>query len=68
MVRFGETGGSSVTVPGLPKFDVRRLVHGSQTITVLKPLPLIGGDGWKLKRRICGVHENSESNDDLSPI
>jgi len=49
---------SPISVPGLPKFDVKRLVHGSQAMKILKPIPLTTGDGWKLKRRICGVHEN----------
>ena len=34
-------------------------VHGSQFIEIIKPLPLVSGDGWKLKRRLVGVHENS---------
>ncbi|KAI5119461.1 hypothetical protein M0805_007195 [Coniferiporia weirii] len=45
-------------VPGLPKFNPNRVVHGSQTIEVLKPLPLVSGPGWKVKKRIVGVHEN----------
>ncbi|KAG8977562.1 hypothetical protein FRB90_008770, partial [Tulasnella sp. 427] len=51
-VRQGET------VPGLPKFDPSRIVHGSQSIESLKPLPLESGEGWKLKKRIIGIHEN----------
>ena len=34
-------------------------LHGSQYIEIIKPLPLVSGDGWKLKRRLVGVHENS---------
>lgn len=34
-------------------------VHGSQSIEVLKPLPQTSGPGWKMKRRIVGVNENS---------
>ncbi|TFK52798.1 peroxisomal dehydratase [Heliocybe sulcata] len=44
--------------PGLPNFDLNRVVHGSQTIEILKPLPAVSGHGWKLKEKICGVHEN----------
>jgi hypothetical protein len=35
-------------------------VHGSQSIQILKPIPAVSGDGWKLSSRISGVHENSE--------
>ncbi|KAG9045688.1 hypothetical protein FS837_005843 [Tulasnella sp. UAMH 9824] len=45
-------------VPGLPKFDPRRIVHGTQSIETLKPLPTESGGGWKLKKRIIGIHEN----------
>ncbi|EPQ50563.1 multifunctional beta-oxidation protein, partial [Gloeophyllum trabeum ATCC 11539] len=46
--------------PGLPAFNPNRVVHGSQFIEILKPLPPVSGAGWKLKQRICGVHENSK--------
>jgi hypothetical protein len=36
-------------------------VHGSQSIEILKVIPAVSGDGWKLTSRICGVHENSTS-------
>jgi len=45
-------------IPGLPKFDPNRVVHGSMSIEVLKPLPLESGSGWSLKKSIAGVHEN----------
>ncbi|KAG8933346.1 hypothetical protein FRC02_012099 [Tulasnella sp. 418] len=48
----------SEPIPGLPKFDPKRVVHGSQSIESLKPLPLESGPGWKLKKRVVGVHEN----------
>ncbi|EJD01869.1 peroxisomal dehydratase [Fomitiporia mediterranea MF3/22] len=44
--------------PGLPSFDPNRVVHGSQSLEILKPLPLVSGSGWKVKSRIVGVHEN----------
>ncbi|KAH8112825.1 peroxisomal dehydratase [Phellopilus nigrolimitatus] len=46
-------------VPGIPKFDPNRVVHGSQTIEIHKPLPLASGLGWKMKKRIVGIHENT---------
>lgn len=47
-------------VPGLPSFSPKRVVHGSQSIEVLKSLPTESGEtDWVLNRRIIGVHENS---------
>lgn len=43
---------------GLPKFDPNRGVHATQTVEVLKPLPLVSGPGWKLKKRLTSVQEN----------
>ncbi|KZO99228.1 peroxisomal dehydratase [Calocera viscosa TUFC12733] len=45
-------------IPGLPKFDPERAVHGSMSIEILRPLPLETGKGWRMKRRVSGVHEN----------
>jgi len=56
VTKFG--GDTTVQAPGLPKFDIKRLVHGSQSTEMLKPLPLVSGDGWKMKRKISGIHEN----------
>ncbi|KAI0771277.1 peroxisomal dehydratase [Trametes elegans] len=50
------TGGKRA--PGLPQFNPNRTVHGSQSIEILKPLPAVGGPGWKVKKRIVGVSEN----------
>ncbi|KAG8907325.1 hypothetical protein FRC00_011956, partial [Tulasnella sp. 408] len=55
---FNKLVQDSEPVPGLPKFDPRRIVHGSQSIETLKPLPTESGSGWKLKKRIIGIHEN----------
>ncbi|KZT08220.1 peroxisomal dehydratase [Laetiporus sulphureus 93-53] len=44
--------------PGLPQFDPNRIVHGTQSIEILKSLPPVSGQGWKLKRRIVGINEN----------
>lgn len=38
-----------------------RVVHGSQSVEILKTLPLQSGEGWTLKKRVVGVHENSKS-------
>ncbi|KAJ6569092.1 peroxisomal dehydratase [Mycena capillaripes] len=45
-------------VPGLPRSDPNRMVHGSQSIEVLKELPLTSGPGWKWTTKYTGVEEN----------
>jgi len=45
-------------IPGLPKFNPERAVHGSMSIEILRPLPVETGKGWEMKRRVSGVHEN----------
>ncbi|KIY70234.1 peroxisomal dehydratase [Cylindrobasidium torrendii FP15055 ss-10] len=44
--------------PGLPPMNPNKMVHGSQSIEVLKKLPLVSGSGWKWKTRYTGVSEN----------
>ena len=48
-------------ISGLPKLDPNRVVHATQSIEVLKPLPLVSGDGWVWRSRYTGVQENSTS-------
>ncbi|KAK7467272.1 hypothetical protein VKT23_004329 [Stygiomarasmius scandens] len=45
-------------LPGMPRLDPNRVVHGSQSIQILKPLPLVSGPGWKWKTRYTGIVEN----------
>ncbi|PFH51168.1 hypothetical protein AMATHDRAFT_3299 [Amanita thiersii Skay4041] len=45
-------------VPGMPRTDPNRVVHGTQSIEILKALPLVSGSGWKWKTRYTGVAEN----------
>jgi hypothetical protein len=59
VVNFTERLGESNTIKDLPKFDPRRLVHASQSIEILKPLPFVSGPGWKLKKRLASLRENS---------
>ncbi len=35
-------------------------MHATQSIEVIKPLPLVSGDGWLWKTRYTGIAENSE--------
>ncbi|KAH9983563.1 peroxisomal dehydratase [Russula compacta] len=58
VVNFTERVKGSNTIKGLPTFDPRRVVHASQSIEMLKPLPLVSGPGWKLKKRLAAIREN----------
>ncbi|KZW03750.1 Thioesterase/thiol ester dehydrase-isomerase [Exidia glandulosa HHB12029] len=58
VVNFRELMSKGAKTPGLPKLDPDRGVFASQYIEILKPLPLESGDGWKLKKRCVGAHEN----------
>ncbi|KAJ7448274.1 peroxisomal dehydratase [Mycena galericulata] len=54
---FAKTVGG-VSIPTMPKTDPNKGVHGSQSIEVLKDLPLVSGPGWTWKTRYTGVSEN----------
>ncbi|KAJ3506755.1 hypothetical protein NLJ89_g6688 [Agrocybe chaxingu] len=45
-------------VPTMPPIDPNRVVHATQSIEIIKPLPLVSGEGWKWKTRYTGVVEN----------
>ncbi|KAH8827147.1 HotDog domain-containing protein [Flagelloscypha sp. PMI_526] len=52
----GKSGGGKV--PGLPKFNPNKVVHASQSIEILKDLPLVSGSGWKYTTRYVAVAQN----------
>ncbi|CAK5267375.1 unnamed protein product [Mycena citricolor] len=45
-------------VPGMPPLNINKLVHGTQSIEILKELPLVSGPGWTWTTRYTGVVEN----------
>ncbi|KAJ6457780.1 peroxisomal dehydratase [Mycena vitilis] len=45
-------------VPGLENVDPSKAVHGTQSIEVLKDLPLVSGPGWTWTTKYTGVVEN----------
>ncbi|KAF8888845.1 peroxisomal dehydratase [Infundibulicybe gibba] len=45
-------------IPGMPPLDPNRMVHGTQSIEILKELPLVSGPGWTWKTRYTGISEN----------
>ena len=49
----------TIIVKGLPYFDRKCVVHASQTIANLMPLPLTSWPGWRLKKLLTSISENS---------
>ncbi|KAH9474604.1 putative dehydratase NIT22 [Psilocybe cubensis] len=45
-------------IPGMPTLNPNRVVHATQSIEIVKPLPLVSGEGWTWKTRYTGVVEN----------
>ncbi|KAG8994509.1 hypothetical protein FRB94_009828 [Tulasnella sp. JGI-2019a] len=43
--------------PGLPRMPPEGIVHASQSIEIYRQLPVDSGSGWKLKKRVVGIHE-----------
>ncbi|KAJ7092847.1 peroxisomal dehydratase [Mycena belliarum] len=54
---FAERMGSQ-PVPSMPRMDPNRGVHATQSIQVLKDLPLVSGPGWTWTTKYTGVAEN----------
>jgi hypothetical protein len=38
-------------IPGMPPLNPNRVVHATQSIEIIKPLPLVSGEGWSWKTR-----------------
>ncbi|KIY43004.1 peroxisomal dehydratase [Fistulina hepatica ATCC 64428] len=55
---FAETVGKGIPIPGIPPLDPNKIVHGTQSIEIIKPLPLVSGPGWKWTSRVTGIAEN----------
>ncbi|KAF9224920.1 hypothetical protein BS17DRAFT_779279 [Gyrodon lividus] len=54
---FADKVGADV-LPGLPKLKPDRVVHATQSIEILKDLPVASGPGWRLSSRVSAIHEN----------
>lgn len=48
-------------IPDVPKFDSRKVVHGEQAITFLKPLPTSSeGRQFEMKAKVLGVYDKGK--------
>lgn len=49
-------------VPGVPKFDSKRVVDGQRKITILKPLPATSaGKNFELRNQVVGVYDKGKA-------
>ena len=56
VVPFGLGG---TPVPGIPQYDPSMILHGEQSLEVLRTLPTSGGS-FTLRTRIIGVHDKGK--------
>ncbi|KAI9450105.1 peroxisomal dehydratase [Lactarius psammicola] len=54
---FTESVNRTNHIKGLPYFNPSRLLHTTESIEILKPLPLVSGPGWLLKKRLISIRE-----------
>jgi len=53
---------SAVTIPGIPKFDYRRVVDGQRQIFFLKPLPTTSaGKTFELRTKVVGAWDKGKA-------
>lgn len=61
VIDFYATQGAAA-IPGVPKFDPRRVVDGQRHMTFLKPLPTTSaGRKFELRSKILGVYDKGKS-------
>lgn len=54
---------SKTPIPGVPKFDSRRVVDGERHLTFLKPLPTTSaGRTFELRSKIVGVYDKGKAS------
>ncbi|KAE8222959.1 hypothetical protein CF319_g3924 [Tilletia indica] len=58
---FAERISGRAKLPGFPSLNPNTIVHGEQTLQILKPIPAVSGKGWKLKKRISAVHDKGKA-------
>jgi hypothetical protein len=52
----------AVPIPGVPKFDARRVVDGQRLMTFLKPFPTTSeGQKFELRSKVIGVYDKGKA-------
>ncbi|KAI5475498.1 peroxisomal dehydratase [Pseudohyphozyma bogoriensis] len=57
---FGAMKDAGGPVPGLPKTDPKKGVHAEQSIEILKPIPAVSGEGWKINKKLVGLKDTGK--------
>lgn len=53
---------NSIPIPGVPKFDYRRVVDGQRKVTFFKPLPTTSaGRKFELRTKVIGVYDKGKA-------
>lgn len=61
MIDFYKAQGA-VPIPGVPKFDARRVVDGQRLMTFLKPFPTTSeGRKFELRSKVIGVYDKGKA-------
>ncbi len=61
MIDFYKAQGA-VPIPGVPKFDARRVVDGQRLMTFLKPFPTTSeGRRFELRSKVIGVYDKGKA-------
>ncbi|KAK0546617.1 hypothetical protein OC845_004515 [Tilletia horrida] len=59
--RFADRIKGRGALPGFPSLDPNTIVHGEQSLRIVRPLPTASGPGWKLRKRVSGVHDKGKA-------
>ncbi|KAI4722711.1 Thioesterase/thiol ester dehydrase-isomerase [Aureobasidium sp. EXF-10727] len=58
---YASQNSKRAVIPDVPKFDSRRVVHGEQSITFLKPLPPTSeGREFEMRAKVLGVYDKGK--------
>ncbi|KAK4983037.1 hypothetical protein LTR66_008983 [Elasticomyces elasticus] len=58
---YAAQSSAQASIPGVPKLDARRVVHGEQKLTFLKPLPTSSdGREFEIRGKILGVYDKGK--------
>lgn len=58
---YASQNSKRAAIPDVPKFDSRKVVHGEQAITFLKPLPPTSeGRDFEMRAKVLGVYDKGK--------
>ena len=58
---YASQNSNRASIPDVPKFDSRKVVHGEQAIAFLKPLPTTSeGREFEMRAKVLGVYDKGK--------